>query len=637
MTTGSYGQCHAKSLAEPDEFWRETARCISWERFPEIILDTSSAPFNRWFSDGQLNTCWNALDRHVQDGHGDRLALVYDSPVTGVIRTYTYQLLLDEVSRFAGALRGQGVGRGDRVLVYMPMVPEGLIAMLACARLGAVHCTVFGGFAAAELATRIDDCTPKVIVAASCGIEPKGIIRYMPMIDAALEIARHQPETVIVYQRDVCVSPLRPGRDLDWNAVMADAVPAACVSVSATDPLYILYTSGTTGQPKGVVRDNGGHAVALTWSMANLFDVSPGEVFWAASDIGWQVGHSYTLYGPLLAGCTTVLFEGKPVGTPDAAAFWRVIERHKVVILLTAPTAIRAIRREDSEGRLLEDHDISSLRALFLAGERSDSDTIMWAEDKLGVQVVDHWWQTESGWPITGNPLGIEVFRTRYGSVTLPMPGWDVQILDGNGKPAPFGSQGAIVASLPLPPGALVTLWNADERFRSTYLDEYPGYYSTGDAGYIDEDGYVWVMARTDDVINVAGHRIATGALEEILCSHPDVAECAVIGAADGLKGQVPVGLLVLKDSATKLPDDVVVDVVSMVASRIGAVACFRKAAIVDRLPKTRSGKILRATIQAIADGRSVKTPATIDDPAILPEIADALRSIGYAAEAVAA
>lgn len=635
MATTDYRSIHAFSLADRDAFWSQAADLIDWARKPSVIFDSRNAPMTKWYTDGRLNTCYNALDRHVDGGAGDRAAIIYESPVTGMSRTLSYSELLAEVALFAGVLQGQGVEKGDRVLIYMPMVPEGLVAMLACARIGAVHCTVFGGFASSELATRIDDCTPRVIVAASCGIEPKGVIRYMPMVDAALDQAHHVPSAVIVLQREQCVASLKDGRDVDWRLAVSEATPAACVDLDATDPLYILYTSGTTGQPKGVVRDNGGHAVALAWSMANLFDMHAGETFWAASDIGWQVGHTYTLYGPLLAGCTSILYEGKPVGTPDAAAFWRVIERHKVAILLTAPTAIRAIRREDPEGKLIENHDLTSLRALFLAGERSDPDTLHWVETKLSTTVVDHWWQTESGWPITGNPLGLESFPIRYGSVTVPMVGWNVAVLRPDGERADVGEQGSIVVELPLPPGALTTLWNADERFKSVYLSEFPGYYCSGDAGYIDEDGYVWVMARTDDVINVAGHRMATGALEEIVCAHPDVAECAVIGAADQLKGQVPIGLLVLNDGATKLPEDIVTDVVAMVTAHVGAVACFRKAAVVDRLPKTRSGKILRSTIQKMADGEDVKAPATIDDPSILPEIEVALQTIGYARRAL--
>ena len=629
--TGAYRRAHDLSLRSPHEFWAQAASAIDWTRQWRSILDDTDVQFPRWFDGAKLNTCFNAVDRHVRDGHGSSVAIIYESPVTGVSETITYAVLKDQVACFAGALRDAGVGRGDRVLVYMPMIPQTLVAMLACARLGAVHCTVFGGFAAPELAVRIDDCTPKLVVAASCGVEPKGVIAYKPMLDAALAMSRHQPDRVIVFQRLQETAALVEGRDIDWRDAVAHARPAGYVPVLATDPLYILYTSGTTGQPKGVVRDNGGHAVALTWSMTHFYGAAPGETFWAASDIGWQVGHSYTLYGPLLNRCATVLYEGKPVGTPDAAAFWRVIETHRVAVLLTAPTAIRAIRREDPAGDGARGFDLSSLRALFLAGERSDPDTLLWAGDVLNVPAIDHWWQTESGWPIAGDPLGLETFPVKPGSVTRPLPGWDVRVLRADGEPAPPGETGAIVIRLPLAPGALITLWNADERYRRVYLDPFPGFYTSGDAGFIDDDGYLWVMSRTDDVINVAGHRLSTGAIEEILAAHPDVAECAVIGAADALKGQTPLGLLVLNAGVRKPSAEIVAEVIAMVTARIGAIAAFRTAVVVDRLPKTRSGKILRGAIQSIANGEEVRAAATIEDPEVLGEIARTLRTLGYA------
>lgn len=635
MKEGAYAAMHTASLRDPDAFWSKAAEAVDWVEAPKTVLDRQAKPTARWFVDGRLNTCWNALDRHVRAGRGKQAAVIYESPVTGSSAVISYEDLLARVAAFAGALRERGVVAGDRVLVYMPMVPEALVAMLTCARLGAIHCTVFGGFAAHELAVRIDDCTPKVVVAASCGIEPKGVIAYMPIVDAALEISRHKAIEVVVLQRAQHPAQLKRGRDVDWNDAVRDAVPADCVPVKSTDPLYILYTSGTTGQPKGVVRDNGGHAVALLWSLPNLFAIKPGETFWSASDIGWQVGHTYTLYAPLLAGCTTVVFEGKPVGTPDAGAFWRVVERHKVAILLTAPTAIRAIRRDDPDGEMMQGVNLSSLRALFLAGERSDPSTLEWAESRLGVRVVDHWWQTESGWPIAGNPLGIEVAAQRHGSVALPLAGWDVVALRADGSPADRDEQGAIAIRLPLPPGALLGLWGAEDRFVTTYLTEFPGYYSSGDAGFVDPAGHIWIMARIDDVINVAGHRIATGALEEIVGSHADVAECAVFGVEDRLKGQVPLGLLVLKAGATTAPEAVSAEVVRLVARRMGPIACFRQAAVVDRLPKTRSGKVLRALLQKIANDEPFDNPATIEDATVVPEVAGALRTIGYAAKSM--
>ena len=626
-----YNQIHARSLSDPDGFWGEAAEDITWIKRWDKVLDDSNAPFYRWFTGGVLNTCYNAVDRHVEAGRGDQAAIIYDSPVTQTVQTITYAELQDQVARFAGALRAQGVEKGDRVILYMPMIPQSLVAMLACARLGAVHSVVFGGFAPHELATRINDSKPKAIVSASCGIEPNRIVKYKPMLDAAIEQAEHKPSSVIVFQRPQETATLVEGRDVDWVEAVAKAEPAECVPVAATDPLYILYTSGTTGQPKGVIRDNGGHAVALKWTMKNIYNVQPGEVYWAASDVGWVVGHSYIVYGPLLHGCTTVVFEGKPVGTPDAGTFWRVIEQHKIGTLFTAPTAFRAIKREDPNAELLKKYDLSHFRALFLAGERSDPDTLHWAEDNLNVPVIDHWWQTETGWAISGNPLGVHLFPIKYGSATRPMPGWDVQILNAENKEVPRGDIGAICVKLPLPPGTLPTLWNADERYKKSYLSDYPGYYQTGDAGFIDDDGYVYIMARTDDIINVAGHRLSTGGMEEVLSSHKDVAECAVIGVADDLKGQVPLGFLCLKAGVTRPHEEIVKEVVQLVREQIGPVADFKRAVVVDRLPKTRSGKILRGTMQKIADNQEYKTPATIDDPGILPEIAEALQSLGYA------
>ncbi|WP_448207372.1 propionyl-CoA synthetase [Azospirillum sp. sgz302134] len=626
-----YNQMHARSLSDPEGFWGEAAEDITWIKRWDKVLDDSNAPFYRWFTGGVLNTCYNAVDRHVEAGRGDQPAIIYDSPVTGTVQTITYREFQDQVARFAGALRAQGVEKGDRVILYMPMIPQSLVAMLACARLGAVHSVVFGGFAPHELATRINDAKPKAIVSASCGIEPNRIVKYKPMLDAAIEQAEHKPSSVIVYQRPQETAPMIAGRDVDWAEAVAKAEPAECVPVAATDPLYILYTSGTTGQPKGVIRDNGGHAVALKWTMKNIYNVEPGEVYWAASDVGWVVGHSYIVYAPLLHGCTTVVFEGKPVGTPDAGTFWRVIEQHKIGTLFTAPTAFRAIKREDPNAELLKKYDLSHFRALFLAGERSDPDTLHWAEDNLNVPVIDHWWQTETGWAISGNPLGVHLFPIKYGSATRPMPGWDVQILNSENKEVPRGDIGAICVKLPLPPGTLPTLWGADERYKKSYLSDYPGYYQTGDAGFIDDDGYVYIMSRTDDIINVAGHRLSTGAMEEVLSSHKDVAECAVIGVADDLKGQVPLGFLCLKAGVTRPHEEIVKEVVQLVREQIGPVADFKRAVVVERLPKTRSGKILRGTMQKIADNQDYKAPATIDDPGILPEIAEALQSLGYA------
>ncbi len=626
----NYESVHARSIADPDAFWAEAAAGIDWETPFDKVLDDSDAPFYRWFTGGRLNTCHNALDRHVEAGHGERDALLYDSPVTGRVERYSYRRLRDEVARFAGVLAAAGVVKGDRVIIYMPMVPEAAIAMLACARLGAVHSVVFGGFASNELAVRIDDATPKVLVCASCGIEPGRVVEYKPLLDKAVELASHKPDHVVVLQRPQAQAALQAPRDLDWAEQMSRAVPADCVPVDALDPLYILYTSGTTGQPKGVVRDNGGHAVALAWTMKNIYDVEPGEVFWAASDVGWVVGHSYIVYAPLLAGCTSVMFEGKPVGTPDAGAFWRMISEYRVKVLFTAPTAFRAIKKEDPAGALLGDYDLSSLKALFLAGERTDPDTLHWARDKLGVPVIDHWWQTETGWSICANCMGIEVLPVKDGSPTRPAPGWDLKVLDEAGNEMPRGQIGALAVKLPLPPGTFPTLWNARQRHFDAYLREYPGYYNSADAGIIDEDGYAYIMSRTDDIINVAGHRLSTGAMEEVLADHPEVAECAVTGVADALKGQVPLGFLVLNAGSSKGHDEIVGEVVAMVRERIGPVAAFKQALVVKRLPKTRSGKILRATMRKMADGEPWSMPATIDDPAILDEITEALNGAGY-------
>ena len=626
-----YRELHQRSLEDKEAFWAEAAEQIHWDKKWDKVLDDSNPPFYRWFTGGKLNTCYNALDRHVEGGRADQAALIYDSPVTGNKQTYSYRELRDEVAKLAGALKALGVGKGDRVIVYMPMIPEAVMAMLACARLGAVHSVVFGGFAANELATRIDDAKPKAMLAASCGIEPGRVVAYKPLLDGAIERATHKPDHCLILQRDQAEAELTPGRDLDWAETVAKAEPADCVSVEATDPLYVLYTSGTTGQPKGIVRDNGGHAVALYWSMKNIYDVNPGEVYWAASDVGWVVGHSYIVYAPLLHGNTTIVYEGKPVGTPDAGAFWRMIEEHKIVTLFTAPTAFRAIRQQDSEGEELKKYDLSHFRSLFLAGERCDPDTLSWAQEKLKVPVIDHWWQTETGWSIAANPMGIEPLPVKPGSPTLAAPGWDLRVLDGEGREVSAGTIGAIVAKLPMPPGTFPTLWGAEDRYRQAYLADYPGYYKTGDAGYIDEDGYVYVMARTDDIINVAGHRLSTGGMEEVLAAHPDVAECAVIGVADQLKGQLPLGFVVLNAGCKRDAKEIQGELVKMVRDQIGPVAAFKNVTVVKRLPKTRSGKILRATMRSIADSEDFKVPATIDDPAILEEIAEALGDLGYA------
>ena len=627
---GRFDEVYARSLTDPEGFWADAASEIDWTSTWDTVLDGSEAPSYRWFRGGRLNTCYNALDRHVENGRADQAALIYDSPVTDQQKSFTYRELCDQVAVFAGALAARGVGKGDRVIVYMPMIPEAVIAMLACARIGAIHSVVFGGFAANELATRIDDAKPKLIVSASCGIEPGRVVAYKPLLDAAIEQASFKPRTCIIVQRPQVLAELDPSRDIEWNDALAGIAPVDCVPLEATDPLYILYTSGTTGQPKGIVRDNGGHAVALKWSMKNIYDVEPGEVYWAASDVGWVVGHSYIVYAPLLHGCTTVVYEGKPVGTPDPGAFWRVISQYKVETLFTAPTAFRAIRQQDPEGAYLDTYDLAHFRALFLAGERCDPDTLAWAQEKLGVPVIDHWWQTETGWSIAANCLGIEQLPVVPGSPTRPVPGWDLRVLDSEGEGVAPGTIGAIVAKLPMPPGCFPTLWNAPERFRQAYMATFPGYYQTGDAGYIDDKGYVFVMARTDDIINVAGHRLSTGAMEEVLASHQDVAECAVIGAADKLKGQLPVGFLVLNAGTDRTDQEVVDGVVKLVRQQIGPVAAFKTAMVVKRLPKTRSGKILRGTMRAIADGEDYKVPATIDDPAILNEIAEALQTVGY-------
>jgi propionyl-CoA synthetase len=621
---GRYEDVFHRSLTDPAGFWAEAAQAIDWYEQPHTILDDSNPPFYRWFRGGRLNTCHNALDRHVDSGRADQRALIYDSPVAGTKRTLTYRELRDETARFAGVLSGLGITKGDRVVVYMPMIPEAVVAMLACARLGAVHSVVFGGFAAHELALRIDDAKPKLIISASCGIEVKRIIEYKPILDKAIDEASHKPERTIIVQRPQARAEIT-ARDLDWHDLMAtatDQVP--CVPVEATDPLYILYTSGTTGKPKGVVRDNGGHAVALTWSMRYVYDTHPGEVFWAASDIGWVVGHSYIVYAPLLAGCTTILYEGKPVGTPDAGAFWRVVAEHGVKALFTAPTGFRAIRKEDPNGDLVKPYDLAAFTYLFLAGERLDPETYRWAGEMLGVPVVDHWWQTETAWAIAADPMGLEQLPTKPGSPTVPIPGYDVRILDEDGAEVPPGTTGQIAIRLPLPPGCLPTLWNNDEGFVSSYLSRYPGYYLTGDGGYRDADGYLYVMGRTDDVINVAGHRLSTGEMEEVLASHPAVAECAVFGVNDDLKGEVPRGFVVLKAGVSADPDALAAELAQMIRDRIGAIATLSRIDIVPGLPKTRSGKILRKTMRGIANGKDEPVPSTIDDPAVL----DGLRPI---------
>ena len=628
--SGRYREEYARALADPRGFWAEQAGRIDWFRRWDAVLDDRDPPFWRWFAGARVNACHNALDRHVESGRAERTALIYDSAMTGAERHYTYRELRDATALFAGALARLGVRKGDRALIYMPMIPEAVIAMLACARLGAVHSVVFGGFAARELAARIDDARPRVVIAGSCGLEPGRVVEYKPLLDEAIRIAAHKPERCVVRQRPQAAAALVPGRDLTWEEAEAGAAPHACVPVAATDPLYILYTSGATGVPKGVVRDTGGYLTALAYSMPAIYDAAPGDVFWAASDVGWVVGHSYIVYAPLIHGCATVLYEGKPVGTPDAGAFWRVIARHGVKTLFTAPTAFRAIRRDDPKAERMAGHDLSGFRSLFLAGERLDPDTLEWARERLGVPVIDHWWQTETGWPICAGCLGLEPMPVKPGSATVPTPGFDLRVLDDSGREAARGAVGALALKLPLPPGCLPTLWENDKGFVETYLSEFPGHYRSGDAGYVDEDGYVFVMSRTDDIINVAGHRLSTGGMEEVLARHPDVAECAVIGAADAVKGEVPVGLLVLLAGAGRARGEVAAEAVALVREAIGPVAAFRTALVVDRLPKTRSGKILRATMKKIADGADWTMPATVDDPAIFDEIAAALRGAGY-------
>lgn len=628
---GNYEEIFRKSIEDPEGFWAEAAEAVTWYKKWDKVLDSSNPPFYRWFVGGEMNTCYNALDRHVEDGRGDQTAIIYDSPVTGTIRKISYRDLLDQVSRFAGALKKLGVGKGDTAIIYMPMIPQAVVAMLACARIGAIHSVVFGGFAPHELALRINDAKPKVIISASGAMEVKRLIEYKPLLNKAIELAVHKPEKCIIYQRRLAEAELTPGQDIAWSDFVAGAEPVSCVPVKATDPLYILYTSGTTGKPKGVVRDNGGHAVALRWSLEHIYDTKPGEVYWAASDVGWVVGHSYIVYGPLLTGCTTVLYEGKSVGTPDPGAFWRVISEHGVKTLFTAPTAFRAIKKEDPRGEYLRKYDLSGFKYLFLAGERLDPDTYHWANNLLQKPVIDHWWQTETGWPITANSMGIEIFPIKPGSCTKPVPGYNVQIIDNMGKKLGPKEEGLVVVKLPLPPGTLPTLWNADERFVEAYMKLFPGYYFTSDGGYVDEDGYVYIMGRVDDVINIAGHRLSTGAMEEVIAQHEDVAECAVIGAHDNLKGQLPVGLVVLKSGVARGAEELKKELIQMMRNEIGPIACFKEAVVVARLPKTRSGKILRSTMRKIADAEPYVMPSTIDDPAILGEVEEALKNIGYA------
>ncbi len=629
--SGKYNQVYNQWQQNPQDFWAAAAEKIDWYQRWHTILDDSNAPIYRWFAGATVNTSYNALDRHVNGGRADQLALIYDSPVTNTIKKYTYRQLRDEVARFAGVLVNLGVAKGDRIILYMPMVPEAVIAMLACARIGAIHSVVFGGFAPNELATRINDAKPKLIISASCGLEVNRVIPYKPLLDEAINLAEFKPHNCIILQRPQTEASLVENRDLDWQTLLADALPVEPVPVAATDPLYILYTSGTTGIPKGVVRDNGGHLVAMQWSMEHVYGVKPGEVYWAASDVGWVVGHSYIVYGPLINGSTTILYEGKPVGTPDPGAFWRVISEHNVSVLFTAPTAFRAIKRDDPNGDYVKKYDLSNFRTLFLAGERCDPDTLFWARNQLNVPVIDHWWQTETGWTICGNPIGIELLEVKPGSATVPMPGYDVHVVNEMGQQVEADEIGSIVVKLPLPPGALPTLWNNDNGYKRSYLNAFKGYYSTADAGYKDEDGYVWIMSRTDDIINVAGHRLSTGGMEEVLASHPNVAECAVIGVADELKGEVPLGLVVLKAGVNRSEQEIVKELIQLVRDRIGPVASFKTACVVKRLPKTRSGKILRGTMKRIADGQDYRMPATIDDPVILAEITASLQTLGYA------
>ncbi len=633
MGKSVYDETYARSMKAPESFWAAAAEDIHWEKRWDRVFDDRHPPFYRWFVGGALNTCYNALDLHIDRGRGKQRALVYDSPVTGTVAVFTYAELRDAVARLAGALRRRGVQQGDRVLIYMPMVPEAVMAMLACARLGAIHSVVFGGFASNELAKRIDDAKPKLILSASCGIEVNRTVSYKPLLDGALALSSHQPEGCVILQRPQATAALAKGRDLDWGDFVAGAPSAPCVPVAATDPLYILYTSGTTGVPKGVVRDNGGHAVALKWSMENIYGVGAGETYWAASDIGWVVGHSYIVYAPLLKGCTTILYEGKPVGTPDPGAFWRLISQHGVNVLFTAPTAFRAIKKEDPQGRHIATYDLRNFRTLFLAGERCDPDTLHWAEARLGVPVIDHWWQTETGWPIAANCMGLGRLEVKAGSPTKAVPGYDVRVLSEDNTEMPAGQIGSIAIRLPMPPGCLPTLWNNDAGYETSYLTKHPGHYLTGDAGYRDDDGYLYIMSRVDDIINVAGHRLSTGAMEEVLAGHPDVAECAVVGVADEIKGEVPVGFVVTKAGVERSDADITRELVERVREQIGPVAAFKTALVVKRLPKTRSGKILRGTMKRIADGQDYTLPATIDDPAVLGEITEALRQRGYASK----
>ena len=626
----TYKDVYADWQTDPEAFWMNAAEAIDWDKKPSKALFDLGNDLYEWFSDGMVNTCYNAVDRHVEAGKGDQVAIIYDSPITGAKDEITFSELQDRVARLAGGLAAKGVTKGDRVIIYMPMVPEAVVAMLATVRIGAIHSVVFGGFASNELATRINDAQPKAIIAGSCGIEPNRTVPYKPLLDGAIELAKHKPEFTVILQRDALTAELKDGYDFDWTDIAA-ADPVDCIPVEGNHPAYVLYTSGTTGQPKGVIRHTAGHLVALNWTMKNVYNVDPGDVFWAASDVGWVVGHSYICYAPLIHGNTTIVFEGKPVGTPDAGTFWRVISEHNVKSFFTAPTAFRAVKREDPKGVFVKKYDLSCLKTVYLAGERADPDTIVWTQDQLGVPVIDHWWQTELGFPAVANPVGIELLETKLGSPAVPMPGYDMKILDEGGNELPPGQLGAIVAKLPLPPGTLPTLWNAEERFRKSYLNTYPGYYETGDAGYMDEDGYLYIMARTDDVINVAGHRLSTGGMEEVLASHPDVAECAVIGVTDELKGQLPLGFVCLNSGCDRDPKEVVAECVKLVRDKIGPVAAFKSAVVVDRLPKTRSGKILRATMVSIADNKEFKLPATIDDPAILDEIREALETLGYA------
>ncbi|HQO15095.1 MAG TPA: propionyl-CoA synthetase [Smithellaceae bacterium] len=630
MNYRSYDEAYRRSINNPDEFWADAAEAVSWVKKWDSVIHSPKHQFYRWFEGAQMNTCYNAVDRHVERGRKNQTAVIYDSPVTGVVKRITYGQLLDEVALVAGMLKKNGVEKGDRVIIYMPMIPETLFAMLACARIGAIHSVVFGGFAPNELAVRIDDAKPKVILSASCGIEPKGAIPYKPLLDKAIELCAHKPEKCFIFQRPQVKAELIAGRDMDWQEALKEAKPAECTTVRSTDPLYILYTSGTTGIPKGVVRDNGGHAVALLWSMKNIYGIEPGDVYWAASDVGWVVGHSYIVYAPLLYGATTIIYEGKPVGTPDPGAFWRVINEHKVKVLFTAPTAFRAIKKEDPSGSFIKKYDISCLKYLFLAGERLDPDTYHWAVNILNIPVIDHWWQTETGWAIAANCMGIEHLPVKAGSPTKPVPGYNIKVLDENGEEFPDQAEGTIAIKLPLPPGCLTTLWEKDDAYVSSYLEAFSGYYTTGDGGFKDKDGYIYIMGRVDDIINVAGHRLSTGGMEEVVAKHPSVAECAVIGVDDQLKGQVPVGFAVLKAGVTKKPDEIQKEIVGMIRDQIGALACLKDVAIVGRLPKTRSGKILRSTMRKIADGKEFNVPSTIEDPAVLGEIQDALKKAGY-------